>query len=205
MKIQFKTFDYIIAAVIIVLVILAAIIFAGKSKIAKTPVLSENTVVFQVLFRGASLTSDEPVFKPMDDSFITIRNVPHKKVTIIGATQIPRLTTVVDAKGNEKVVKDAANPFMFDCLVTLYDEGKLTDDGVVVGGNKLKIGLPIVLEGKNYRLTGSLTNLKVLNAEEAEILKKAVFDERTRLEQNTTSSEGQSPAQNALPSAQPAQ
>ena len=183
MKIELKKFDYIIIATVVLLAILTACVFFGKHKIAKTPVVSENTIVFQVVFRGATITDNEPIFKPMEESFITIRNVPHKKVTILSSSQLPRLTTIADAKGKEKVIRDVSNPFMYDCLVTLYDDAKITDDGAVVGGNKLKIGLPIVLEGKNYRFTGTLSNIKILNDEEAKNLKQTVEIEKAKLNQ----------------------
>ena len=163
MKIELKKFDIVIIATVVILVALAVFVGLSKRKIAKTPVISENTVVFQVFFRGATISSDEQIFKPMDESFITIRNVPHKKVTIIASSQMPRLTAIADSNGKEKIIKDISSPFMYDCLVTVYDEAKITEDGAVLGGNKLKIGLPIVLEGKNYRFTGTVSNIKILN------------------------------------------
>ena len=166
--------------VLAVLLILGVILFCGKKKISKTPVISENTVVFQVLFRGVTLTSDKPIFRPMDDSFITIRNVPHKKVTILNATHAPKMMIIPNGRGGEKVVRDITTPFMYDCLVTLYDDAKLTDDGAVVGGNKLKIGLPIILEGKNYRFQGTLSNIQILSEEDASILKAEVKKQKEK-------------------------
>ena len=45
---------------------------------------------------------------------------------------------------------------MYDVVVTLTDNAKITKDGAVVGGNKIKIGLPITLEGADYKFTGSV-------------------------------------------------
>ncbi len=180
MKIELKKFDYIIITIVLILAVSLAAIFSLKHKIAKTPVISENTVVFQVFFRGITISSENSIFKPLDESFITIRNVPHKKVTILGVQQMPRLTTITDANGKEKIIKDISAPYMYDSLITLCDDAKVTEDGVVVGGNKLKIGLPIVLEGKDYRLNGTLSNLKVLTEEEAKILKDNIASEQAK-------------------------
>ena len=38
---------------------------------------------------------------------------------------------------------------------------KITKDGAVVGGNKIKIGLPIVLEGETYKFGGTLSDVRV--------------------------------------------
>ncbi len=181
MKIELKKFDYIILATIIVVCMLFAGIFLTKTKISKTPVTSEDTVIFQVFFRGITVTTPEPTFKPMDESFITIRNVPHKKVTILDSIQHPRQTTILDAKGRPVAIDDVATPFLNDCLVTLYDEAKITDDGVVMGGNKLKIGLPITLEGKKYRFSGIVSNVEILSKEDAVKLKEMVEKEKERL------------------------
>lgn len=181
MKLGFKKFDYIIIAVIALISILTLGIFFFQSKIAKTPVVSENTVVFQVFFRGITLSESENPFKLLDESFITIRNVPHKKVTILGSQKAPRMTIIPNGKGGSALVQDVSNPFMYDILVTLCDEAKITDDGAVLGGNKLKMGLPIVLEGKNYRFSGTLSNIKILTEAEAQELKESIKLQKEQL------------------------
>ena len=181
MKIELKKFDYVLLSIIAVIILLIAGISLSKTKIAKTPVVAEDTVVFQVFFRGVSITTPQQLLRPMDETFITIRNVPHKKITILDAVQRPRLTTILDAKGRPTIVEDASNPFLFDCIVTVFDDAKITDDGVVLGGNKLKIGLPIILEGKNYRFGGTVTNIETLSKEDAKKLKQSVAEEKERL------------------------
>ena len=66
------------------------------------------------------------------------------------------------------LVDDRENPLSFDFLVTVEDSGKFTNDGVVSGGNKIKIGLPITLEADTYRLDGKITNVKILSVENNE-------------------------------------
>lgn len=178
MKIELKKFDYIIIGIVSLFLVIGAVLFIGKTKIAKTPVISEDTIVFQVFFRGVTITSAQNPFVPTEDSFITIRNVPHKNVTIVGARMMPKMALLSDSSGNVRLVKDVASPYMYDCLVSLVDDAKITDDGAVLGGNKLKIGLPIVLEGKNYRFNGTVTNITVLTKEQAEEVKAAVAQER---------------------------
>ena len=60
-----------------------------------------------------------------------------------------------------KIVPDATQPDTFDITVTVTDKAKITKDGAVVGGNKIKIGLPITLEGKTYKLTGTVSDIKI--------------------------------------------
>ena len=62
------------------------------------------------------------------------------------------------------VVEDVGQPDLYDVVVTLTDKAKITKDGAVVGGNKVKMGLPITLEGAEYRFTGSVSDIKVVDA-----------------------------------------
>ena len=41
-----------------------------------------------------------------------------------------------------------------------------------MGGNKIKVGLPITLEGANYRFTGSVSDIQVVDAVDNKALKK---------------------------------
>ena len=61
------------------------------------------------------------------------------------------------------VVDDVSQAYMYDIIVTLTDTAKITKDGAVVGGNKIKMGLPITLEGKTYKLVGAVSNVDILS------------------------------------------
>ena len=76
--------------------------------------------------------------------------------------------------GNAKrpyiVAEDISLPYQYDMIITLIDDAKITKDGAVVGGNKIKIGLPIVLEGFNYRIGGTISNVQLLDDKDVEII-----------------------------------
>ena len=44
---------------------------------------------------------------------------------------------------------------------TIIDTAKITKDGAVVGGNKIKMGLPVVLEGQKYKFNGTISDVRV--------------------------------------------
>ena len=69
------------------------------------------------------------------------------------------------------VVEDISQANMYDVTVTLTDTAKITKDGAVVGGNKIKMGLPVVLEGESYKFGGTISDVRVTN--EAEIKNSA--------------------------------
>lgn len=156
---MFKTMkkaDWVILTLVCLLLIVGALVYFNKNKLfSKSPVEAEKMVAFQTFFRGITITSAESPFAIGDDSFITIRNVPYTKLKIIDVKFDKRKMVIPAAnKLGYALVDDVSSPFQFDFLVTLVDKAKITEDGVVVGGNKIKIGVPIVLEGKDYKLNG---------------------------------------------------
>lgn len=166
---ELKKVDYIIIGFLCILLILGGLVFVGKNKfLSKSPVESEQKVAFQVFFRGITITDAQSPFQVNQESFITIRNVPYSKLKIVDV-KFDRRKVAIPANNKDKyiLVDDVSSPFQFDFLVTLVDTAKITEDGAVVGGNKLKIGVPIVLEGKNYKLNGTISNIQVLQEKQA--------------------------------------
>lgn len=160
-----KKTDYVII-ILVFLALIASVVFFffSKSKISNLPIESEKTVVFQTFFRGITITSQNSPFVTGEDSFITIRNVPYTKLKIVDVKYDRRKVVVpVNTKEKFMLVDDFSSPFQYDFLVSLTDKAKITDDGAVVGGNKLKIGVPIVLEGKSYKLNGVISDIQVVD------------------------------------------
>ena len=116
-------------------------------------------ITFQVFLRGVTVTGEEFPIKANDKAFITIRNVPYTELEVVDVNSQSRKTFSPTAKS--VLVDDPAQPALFDAVVTIKDTAKITKDGAVVGGNKIKIGLPIVLEGENYKFSGTLSDVRV--------------------------------------------
>ena len=116
-----------------------------------------------MFIRGATLTGDEIPIRANEKTFISIRNVPYSNLDILNV-KAERKKVVLPTVNTKKyiVVEDASQANMYDIIVTLTDTAKITKDGAVVGGNKIKMGLPITLEGKDYKLVGTVSDLKVL-------------------------------------------
>lgn len=173
---KLKPFDYIIIIAVIAVVLIGALAYLGKNKFSKSPVEATKKIAFQVMIRSVSLTDAKNPFKIGEESFITIRNVPYTKLQIIDVASSPKKTILPVNNPQQPfiVIDDYSQPFQFDFVVTLIDDAKITKDGPVVGGNKIKIGLPIVLEGFNYRIGGSISNVQVLEDKDVEMINKYV-------------------------------
>ena len=121
-------------------------------------------VAFQVFLRGVTITSGVNPIKTGDTTFISIRNVPYTNLKIVDSKIDTKKTIMPNPAGKPPfiLVEDFSQVFMYDVVVTVIDTAQITKDGVVVGGNKIKIGLPITLEGKDYKFNGSVSNVQIL-------------------------------------------
>ena len=120
----------------------------GSFSEAGQAIQRQYPIEIDVFLQEARVSAPGPIFVPGEKTFITIRNVPHAELEIIKSTK----TQVKD---------EPCYPYGHNFLVTVKDNAVLTPDGPVVGGNKIKIGLPIILEGYNYKLGGVVSDLRI--------------------------------------------
>ena len=122
-----------------------------------------SQITFQVFLRGVTVTGEDFPVKINDKTFITIRNVPYTELNVLDVTSEARKTAIPSNKVSEQyiLVKDPAQPAIYDAVVTISDVAKITKDGAVVGGNKIKMGLPVTLEGEDYKFNGTISDVRV--------------------------------------------
>lgn len=122
-----------------------------------------SQISFQVFLRGVTVTGEEFPIKTGEKTFITIRNVPYTELEVNGVAYSPRQTAVASNKSEKQyiLVQDPAQPAIYDAVVSVNDTAKITKDGAVVGGNKIKMGLPVTLEGKDYKFNGTISDVRV--------------------------------------------
>ena len=158
---KLRPLDIIIILIVLIALIVGAVTFAGKRATSSNQVEASTKVDIEVYFRGVVVTSNNSPFETGDETFITIRNVPYTKLKITNVNYDRKKVMMPTSTGGYKVVDDVTSPFNYDFLVTVEDDAKITKDGAVVGGNKIKIGLPVTLEGVDYRLNGIVSNISV--------------------------------------------
>jgi hypothetical protein len=151
------------AALVILLVVVGIFFFPGTSG-AQIGVATKP-VEIDVIVRGLSVRDPQQLFeqglKPGGKTNIIIRNQPHGQVDVQAVKQIPRTTLVPQPDGSIKVFPDPRdNQYIMDMVVTLEGNAQMTKNGPVVGNSKLKIGVPIELEGFNYDVTGGVIGLR---------------------------------------------
>lgn len=167
-KFKFKAVDLIIVIGIILALLVGFITYKNFRQTASKQIEATSQINFDVFIRGITYTGDDLPIKSGEKTFISIRNVPYSDLQIVSVKTekrkvvLPRLTTSTNNDNKTVlVVEDPSQSNVYDILVSLTDVAKITKDGAVVGGNKIKIGLPITLEGKDYKFNGTVSNLQV--------------------------------------------
>ena len=155
--------DIIIVTGVIIALFVGVITMKHFRQTAEKQIEADSAITFQVFLRGVTVTGEEFPIKENQKTFITIRNVPYTELTVTAVSSNPRQTAIASSKAEKQyiLVNDPSQPSIFDAVVTISDTAKITKDGAVVGGNKIKMGLPVTLEGKNYKFNGTISDVRV--------------------------------------------
>ena len=159
---KLRPFDYLILVIIIAVLTVGALTFSGKRATSSNQIEATTDIDIEIYLRGVTSTSNEPVFKSGEETFITIRNVPYAKLKIkdVKFEKRQAMLPTINPKKPYILVNDETTPYQYDYLIKVTDSAKITKDGdAVVGGNKVKIGIPMTLEGAKYKLNGVITNI----------------------------------------------
>ena len=107
-------------------------------------------------------TVKDELFVKGEKSFLTIRNVPYQELNIVSVEKERKMAAISASNPQGYIVtEDVSYPNQYDYVITLEDEAKITSDGAVVGGNKIKVGIPVVLEGFNYKIGGIVSAINI--------------------------------------------
>lgn len=160
---NFKPVDIIIVAGVTIALLVGFFTYKNFRQTAAKQIEATSKISFQVYIRGVTLTGNEIPLRSQEKTFISIRNVPYSDLDIVDV-KADRKKIVLPILNSKKVmvVEDPSQANVYDLVVTLSDVAKITKDGAVVGGNKIKMGLPITLEGKDYKFNGTVSDLKIM-------------------------------------------
>ena len=156
-----------IGALLVILLVIAGIfLFPGTTgSVAQvgttTKPIEVDLVVRGLKVRDIDRLSDQGFTKGGKTNVI-IRNQPYGQIPIKSIQVLPRKIVVTQPDGSVKLVADPReNIFSTDMLLTLAGKATVTDNGPVLGNNKVKIGMTFNLEGFNYNFNGSVIDVRI--------------------------------------------
>ena len=160
---KFSFVDLIIVLGVVIALLVGMYTMKHFRQTADKQIEATSPITFQIFLRGVTVTGEEFPIKVGEKSFITIRNVPYTELNVTEVTSNPRQAIVPSSKAIEQYIltNDPAQPSLYDAVITVTDVAKITKDGAVVGGNKIKMGLPVTLEGENYKFNGTISDVRV--------------------------------------------
>ena len=155
--------DVVILVGVIIALLVGVLTTKHFRQTADKQIEATSAITFQVFLRGVTVTGEDFPIKVNDKTFITIRNVPYTELKVMDVISDARKTALPSNRVKDQyiLIKDPSQPAIYDAVVTISDTAKITKDGAVVGGNKIKMGLPVTLEGENYKFNGTISDVKV--------------------------------------------
>jgi len=94
---------------------------------------------------------------------LVIRNQPAGSAELIRVDDIRRQLASVLPDGSVVIADDPNRTIqgMLDARFVLRGDATVTSSGVVMAGTKLKVGIPVELEGRFYRLNGIVSGVSL--------------------------------------------
>ena len=93
---------------------------------------------------------------------IVIRNQPAGRVTLVSVDDLTNPLTAVQPDGSVVVADAPSSLLPRHARFVMEANAEIKPSGVVIGGTKLKVGVPVELEGRLYRLNGVVSGVKPL-------------------------------------------
>ncbi|PIK89926.1 hypothetical protein SYN65AY6LI_13510 [Synechococcus sp. 65AY6Li] len=152
------------ALAIVVAAIVAVLFLPGRQAGSVVQVGGGPTLPVEVdmIVRGVSSRSLEP-FQAGQKADLIIRNQPYGQVEVVRVENVSRTVPVVFPDGRVENLPDP-EPYRFDLVFTLRGRGQQTENGIVLGNNRVKVGVPLELETFGYNLRGTVMDVRLLQS-----------------------------------------
>lgn len=153
------------AALVILLVIIGIFFFPGTSGSSIAQVGGTKQVEVDLIVRGLNVLNPKGLMEQLNQekkTNIIIRNQPYGQVEIKSVKPLIRTVVVPQPDGSVKALPDPKpDSFSSDMLITVTGQARMTNNGVVLGNSKVKIGVPVELEGLNYNFNATMIDVRM--------------------------------------------
>ncbi|MBR8830049.1 MAG: hypothetical protein N5P05_003294 [Chroococcopsis gigantea SAG 12.99] len=153
------------AALVILMTIVGIFVIpgtTGKSTIAQ---VATEPIEVDVIVKGLSVLNPNNLldnFRNNPKTNIIIRNQPAGQADIKNVRPIDRNILVTQPDGTVKIQADPRpeSNYSQDMILTLGSPAEISPTGAVIGGQKVKIGTLIELEGEDYNFNTSVIEVR---------------------------------------------
>lgn len=155
------------AGVVMLMVVAGIFLFPGTSGSSVAQIGATNKPVeVDCIVRGLTASDPEQLLADLKQSEtvnVIIRNQPYGELKVLDVQSLPRTVAVPQPDGSV-VAQDDPRPelnYTADMLITLGGDAQITDDGPVLGNNKVKVGTPLELEGQTFRFNAPVVGVRI--------------------------------------------
>jgi len=153
------------AALVILLVVVGIFFVPGTTGSLAQVGVPTKPVEVDVVVRGLSVRQPQELMKEFQTNKktnIIIRNQPYGQVDIKAVKELARSVVVPQPDGSVKALPDPRKDnFSTDMMITLAGKAQITKNGPVFGNSKLKVGIPLELEGFDYNFNASVIDVRI--------------------------------------------
>ncbi len=150
-----------------VLLAVAGVVWSPKlSGAVATATGAMQPVIVSVDVRGVPVADPNALLASAREDgtvSIVIRNQPHGTVRLKDLQSLQRRLVAVQPDGSVVTAVDPNQAVVssLDARFVLEGQGRKTGGGVVFGNQNLKIGAPVELEGRDFRIGGTVSGLQL--------------------------------------------
>ncbi|MBD1914142.1 MULTISPECIES: DUF4330 domain-containing protein [unclassified Leptolyngbya] len=155
------------AGVVMLMVVAGIFLFPGGSGSSVAQIgATSKPVEVDCIVRGLTASNPQQLLTDVGQSEtvnVIIRNQPYGQLSVVGVKSLPRTVAVPQPDGGVKAENDPRPELEYtvDMLITLGGNAQITDDGPVLGNNKVKVGTPLELEGETFRFNAPVVGVRV--------------------------------------------
>lgn len=155
---RFNVIDVATLVLLFCIALGVLLVQSGNHRTSGQMVTGEADIEYTVmLYNTRALRTD--MLQPGEPLSITIRNRPRGNVEVVSVEWKRRQFPLNMGGGAVKMIDDPTFLNGYDALITVRDHANVTKEGYVTNGVKVKIGMPIDIEGFDYRLGGTIVDL----------------------------------------------
>jgi hypothetical protein len=154
-----------LGAILAIVIALFGLFFVpGKSgdTIAQIGTAPIKPVEVEIMVRGLTVRYPDQLVQVGEKTQIIIRNNPRGEVEITAAEALIPKVPVPMLDGTVKALEDPrlSEIYVRDFAITLAGDAQVTNDGVIFGGEKVKIGTQVEIESPKYVMRGSVMDIR---------------------------------------------
>jgi hypothetical protein len=149
------------AALVILLVVLGIFVYPGPTGAGAQG--ARQPVEVDVVVRGLTATNPKGFIKVGENTNILVRKQPSGSVKLKEMRFLPRTVATPQPDGTLKVFPDPRPELAFttDMLLTLANEVPVVEGTPVLGGEKVKVGTTIELDGPTYNFGTTVVAIRL--------------------------------------------